>query len=101
MTVGPIRASVSFSLTQQEILAFAQGQGVKLPAIAAVSSGKPAGTVPLTSASAGATIQSLADTLSSSGKDWQDIATANGIENPRLLEAGQLIDVNATLSVAI
>jgi hypothetical protein len=97
----PIRASVSFSLTQQEILAFALGQGVKLPSIAAVSSGKPAGTVPLTSASAGATIQSLADTLSSSGKDWQDIAAANGIENPRLLDPGQLIDVNATVSVAI
>ena len=27
--------------------------------------------------------------------------SANGIENPRLLEPGQLIDVNATLSVSI
>ena len=96
----PIRSSISFSLTQQEILAFASGQGVTLPAIAATSSNKPAGTVPLTSATSGATLQSLADT-SGSGKDWQDIASANGIENPRLLEAGQLIDVNATLSVSI
>jgi len=96
----PLRASLSIGLTQQEIVAFEPGQGVTLPATAATSSSKPAGTVPLTSATSGATLQSLADT-SGSGNDWQDIAAANGIENPRLLDAGQLIDVNATLSVSI
>ena len=33
------------------------------------------------------------------GDDWQVIAAANGIENPRLLSAGQLIDMNATRRV--
>jgi nucleoid-associated protein YgaU len=27
------------------------------------------------------------------GKDWQAIASANGIENPRMLAPGQLIDL--------
>ena len=100
---GRLRASLSFGLTQQEIIAFAQGQGdLGCPQSRPSRAAKPAGTVPLTSAPAGATVQSLADTLRRRrAKDWQDIATANGIENPRLLDAGQLIDVNATLSVAI
>jgi hypothetical protein len=29
-----------------------------------------------------------------SGADWQSIASFNGIENPRLLGAGTLIDLN-------
>jgi len=28
------------------------------------------------------------------GADWQSVALANGIENPRLLPAGQLINLN-------
>jgi nucleoid-associated protein YgaU len=28
------------------------------------------------------------------GVDWRQIASANGIENPRLLQPGQLIDLN-------
>jgi hypothetical protein len=30
--------------------------------------------------------------------DWQSIASANGIENPRLLQPGQLINLNARAS---
>ncbi|HWA26477.1 MAG TPA: LysM domain-containing protein, partial [Lacunisphaera sp.] len=52
-----------------------------------------AGTKPLTPAPAGASLQSLADQAGVGG-DWQDIARANGIENPRLLLPGQLIDLN-------
>jgi hypothetical protein len=29
------------------------------------------------------------------GDDWQSIAQANNIENPRRLQPGQLIDMNA------
>jgi UDP-3-O-[3-hydroxymyristoyl] glucosamine N-acyltransferase len=31
------------------------------------------------------------------GNKWQDIAAANNIENPRLLQPGQLIDMNASV----
>ncbi|RYD64266.1 MAG: LysM domain-containing protein [Sphingomonadales bacterium] len=94
-----LRASVSFGLTQQEILAFQKGNGIKLPSVAGVSGSRPAGTVPLVSASAGASLQSLADSAGASGVNWQDIAAANGIENPRLLAPGQLLNLNATLRV--
>mgnify|MGYP003413274611 CR=1 FL=1 len=50
-------------------------------------------TAPLTPAPAGASLQSLADQAGVGG-DWQDTARANGIENPRLLNPGQLIDLN-------
>ena len=30
------------------------------------------------------------------GDNWQDIASANSIENPRLLQPGQLLDLNAS-----
>jgi hypothetical protein len=93
----PLRASVSFGLTQQDILAFAGGQGTRLPAVAAVSGTRPAGTVPLTSAPAGSTVQSLTAGSAAGGASWQDIAAANGIENPRLLAPGQLLNVNASV----
>jgi hypothetical protein len=96
----PLRASLSISLTQQEITAFAADQGMRLPKSA--DAPKPAGTVALTSATAGASVQSLAEgPTSAGGKNWQDIAAANGIENPRLLPPGQLIDVNAKVRTLI
>lgn len=97
----PLRASLSFSLTQQEIMAFAKGQGMKLPAVAGASSRKPAGTVPLTSAPAGSSVQGLADLSAGTGLSWQDVAAANGIENPRLLAPGQLVNLNASVRVEI
>ena len=35
------------------------------------------------------------------GDDWQSIASANGIENPRMLAPGQLIDMSAGVSGGI
>ncbi len=89
----PLRASLSLGLTQQEIKAFEKGE--KPPGT--TPGGKAAGTSPLTSAPEGASVQSLAEGAGGRGgsKNWQDIATANGIENPRLLVPGQLIDINA------
>jgi hypothetical protein len=95
----PLRASLSLSLTQQEIQAFEKDQGMRLPNTAPGS--KPAGTIPLTAAVAGASVQSLAEGSNAGGKNWQDIAAANGIENPRLLAPGQLIDVNAKVRAGI
>lgn len=93
----PVRASLTFGLAQQEIIAFGNGQGMRLPAVAGVSKSQPAGTVPLTSAPAGSSVQGLADVSAGAGVSWQDIASANGIENPRLLAPGQLLDINASV----
>jgi hypothetical protein len=95
----PLRATLSFGLIQQEIMAFQDGQGSRLPAVAGVS--RPAGTVSLTSAPAGSSVQGLADISAGAGVSWQDIASANGIENPRLLPPGQLLDLNASVRVGI
>ena len=53
-----------------------------------------AGSSPLAQAASGMSLQSLAS-AAGKGDDWQSIASANGIENPRLLQPGQLIDLNA------
>lgn len=84
----PLRASVAINLTQQKITEFTI-RDVK-------SAGTPEtpGTRPLTPASAGSSVQSLASSQGK-GDDWQAIAAANNIENPRLLEPGRLIDMEA------
>lgn len=89
----PLRASLGVSLSQQKIqFAFRDIGG---PGGAATGTGAPQtpGTQPLAQAPAGSTVQGLAD---GAGKDdWQSIAAANGIENPRLLAPGALLDLNA------
>ncbi len=97
----PLRASVSLSLSQQKIDALelanrATGSATKIAGLVgepgSATAGRPAGTTPLAQAPAGGTVQGLADTAGSG--DWQSIAAANGIENPRLLEPGQLLNLN-------
>ena len=51
------------------------------------------GTRPLAQANSGDTLQGMADSQGKGG-DWQGIAAANGIENPRMLRPGQLINMN-------
>jgi hypothetical protein len=51
------------------------------------------GSRPLAQAPGGSSLQGLAS-ASGRGGDWQAIASANGIENPRLLAPGALIDLN-------
>ena len=84
----PLRAGVTLSITQTQTqkVTFAGGGGL--------GSGLPAGTTPLITATAGASLQSIAASAGV-GQDWQKIAAANGIENPRLLAPGQLIDLRA------
>jgi hypothetical protein len=85
----PLRASMSLNLSQQKILkAKFEGSG-RVPGMPAAP-----GTKPLTAAAAGATVQDLAAAVGR-GDDWARIAAANGIENPRRLVPGQLIDLNA------
>ncbi|MBZ4417847.1 LysM peptidoglycan-binding domain-containing protein [Myxococcus sp. RHSTA-1-4] len=97
----PLRASVSFTLSQQKIDKFVFEPTAKPPAGASTSpSGKPAGTAPMTPAPAGSTMQGLAANQGKGG-NWQAIASANGIENPRRLAPGQLVDLQAGLNVGV
>lgn len=91
----PLRASVAISLTQQKITAFKFNKLNDPPA--ATRQGKnPPGTSPVTEARAGSSVQSMVANQAGQGpgSDWQSIAQANGLENPRLLKPGQLIDLN-------
>jgi len=88
----PLRATVAISLSQQKITAFAFNN-VAPPPPATLRGGAAPGTAPLTEAPSGSSLPSLAASLGTNG-DWQSIAAANGIENPRLLQPGQLINLN-------
>jgi Contractile injection system tube protein/LysM domain len=87
----PLRASVSFSLSQQKIQKFVFRGNSGIPGLGA------AGTNPLVQAPAGATVQGIADNQGQGG-NWQAIASANGIENPRSLQPGQLVNTNVNSS---
>lgn len=88
----PLRASITMNLTQQEIGALRNEkfQG------GSANSGRQStpGTRPLAQAASGSTIQGMAADRGL-GSDWQEIAAANRIENPRLLQPGRFIDLNA------
>lgn len=93
----PLRASVAITLTQQKITTFAfNDKNVAQPA----GFKRTAGTTPQSQASENASLQSMSAAQpgggSGGGGDWQSVASANGIENPRLLEPGQFIDFEAT-----
>jgi hypothetical protein len=84
----PLRASMTLNLSQQRITKFAF-RDARGPA-----SAPSLGSRPLAQAGGGASLQGLA-AAAGKGSDWQSIASANGIENPRLLQPGALIDLNA------
>lgn len=92
----PQRASLTLSMTQQS-LDYAFPENRPGPSARGVGSNLPSGAAPgtgsLTPAPAGATLQGLA-AEQGKGANWMAIAEANGIENPRLLAPGQLIDMN-------
>ncbi len=92
----PLRATLSLTMSQQRITAFAFGQaaGAGSGAGGGLPAGGLPGTRPLAQAGAGSSVQALAD-AAGQGADWARIAAANGIENPRLLAPGQLIDLAA------
>jgi hypothetical protein len=98
----PLRASVAIALSQQKITEFKFNQANAAPAVTRKGGAAP-GTAPMTEAPAGSSLQSMASAgggMAVSGSGWQAIASANGIENPRLLQPGQLLDLNPpTVSV--
>jgi hypothetical protein len=92
----PLRASVALAISQQKITTFAFNQANEPPSFTRRNRA-PAGTAPQTEAPANSNVQSLAGSdPAAGGRDWQSVAIANGIENPRLLDPGQLIDMSAT-----
>jgi hypothetical protein len=77
----PLRASVAIALTQQKILV--------IPAEDIPSPQKtPPGTKPTTPVPQGSSVQKLA------GPDWQGVAQANNVENPRLPQTGLRLDLS-------
>ena len=89
----PLRASMTLNLTQQKIDTY------KFPKDAPARLALP-GTRELTAVEDGATAQDLAS-KAGKGDDWQSVAAANGIENPRQLQAGMLLDMDAGVSGGI
>lgn len=86
----PLRASISLGLSQQKILRSEfQGDGKMAVAKAAPK------TRPQTPVRDGQTVQSAAG---SAGSDWQAVASAAGIDNPRFPGAGTLVDMAAGLA---
>jgi hypothetical protein len=82
----PLRATLSLSMSQQKITKYA------FRATGGGGAPRSPGASPLTPAPAGATLQSM--TASQGGGSWQGVAAGNGIENPRRLQPGQMIDMN-------
>jgi hypothetical protein len=99
----PLRASMSVSMSQQRIEAFS-GQGGSLaasrtpPGVIGIggAAGAAAGTTPIAQATSGSSLQAMAS-VAGQGANWQAIAEANGIENPRQLQAGALINLNVKI----
>jgi hypothetical protein len=89
----PLRATVTFGMTQVPY-----PREDKPPAAPGQTSA-PAGTQPLAQAPAGATVQSMAAGVGL-GASWKAIAAANGIENPRQLTPGVLINLDVSLNVS-
>lgn len=94
----PLRASMNLSMSQQKIDAFVGKQNDKNAP--PPGTGAAPGTRPLAQATAGISLQALADVQGGVG-DWQTVASLNGIENPRLLRPGQLIDLNVRASAGV
>jgi hypothetical protein len=101
----PLRASVSLSLSQQRIEPFA-GKAAGAGGADGGPPGAPGaapGTQPLTQAKAGDTLQGLTAGVSvgvGAGVNWQAIANANNIDNPRFLEPGQFVNLNVNVSAS-
>ena len=90
----PLRAKITLSVSQQEIQFQFNEPSAGTPAAAGAngSSAQP-GTQPMEQANEGDTIQDMAGSAGRTD-EWQDIAEANNIENPRRLEPGTLGNVN-------
>ncbi|MBZ5621160.1 MAG: LysM domain-containing protein [Acidobacteriia bacterium] len=82
----PLRSSVSINLTKHDLtFEFAGASGTPSQA---------AGTTPLSLAKAGDTLQQMAAKAGIS--NWQGVAQANGITNPRFIQPGTMVNLSVT-----
>lgn len=108
----PLRATVSLSMTEVSLdpaspggagqglglsasVGFSAGASAGFSASASLNAGIAVGTTPLTLSQSGDTLQSLAGRAGISGS-WQAVATANNIDNPRLMQPGTVLNLNAS-----
>ena len=83
----PLRASVSVSLSKHDLtFEFSNASG---------SSSRGAGASPLSTAKAGDSLQQMAAQAGIS--NWQGVARANGITNPRILQPGAMINLSISV----
>jgi len=83
----PLRSNVSISLSKHDLtFEFANAAG---------SNSGGAGTTPLSTAKAGDSLQKMAAQAGIS--NWQGVAQANGIANPRLLQPGTMINLSMSV----
>jgi hypothetical protein len=68
------------------------GAGIGFSASVSLNAGISVGTTPLTLAKAGDTLQGLAGRANA---DWKSIASANNIDNPRMVPPGTILNLNA------
>jgi len=88
----PLRASVNITITQQKITEFAFANAANVDRdFVRRHPRSSAGTQAGVNAPEGASLQSIAAGQPGVA-DWQSVAAANGIENPRLLAAGQRVE---------
>ncbi len=108
----PLRASVTLTMSEatddrsaDKITSQNSGLGLSAGASLSASAGISAGASVSAGLSAGASIgttplsisqggQSLQSMSAEAGVDWKAVAQANNIDNPRLLEAGAVVNLN-------
>lgn len=90
-----IGAGVGVGLSAGFSAGVSAGLSAGVSAGAGFSAGAAIGTQPLTLAQSGDTLQSLAGRA---GVDWKTVASANGVDNPRRLQAGAVLNLNVKTS---
>jgi hypothetical protein len=84
----PLRASMQISIVSQEIV------------VADTNYATQPGTQPQTPVSSGESVQQKA-AQDGQPDNWKSIAAANNIENPRQMDPGTLLDLNASASAGV
>ena len=95
----PLRSTVSLSMSQPGIHFEFEQNPAATPPPAGAGGQSPTGTTPLTPMAQGATIQGA---VANAGlkADWKAVAELNGIENPRQLAPGALVDLNVKVKAS-
>jgi hypothetical protein len=105
-----LRATLALSITRPA-LQTGVNENFKPSAAATPGTAKPAaGTVPMAEAPAGGSVQGMVANSQANGGPtgpsganqtpaWQDVAAANGIDDPLRLQAGQRLDLTARIGV--